>query len=250
MAIPIYTCPTKWEEVTVPGELVMQGYGIKHDTPVLYKKKIKIPSDYKGKEIILRFDGVYSYARLWINGTLAAEHSGGFTRWETNITPLVKTGKENEITLEVTDKLNEISYASGYAHHPIGGILRDVTIYALPKSNMQNFYTETLFANDYKQSNLKISYNLTAKAEISFYLRDRKNNKIKFKAEGIKTEPGVNEHSFKIDHPQLWDAEHPNLYNLQVVVKSKSGNYSFTKEIGFRKIEIIKDQMFVNRANK
>lgn len=241
-----FTPADKWEEVTVPGELVMQGYGIKHDTPVLYKKKIKIPSDYKGKEIILRFDGVYSYARLWINGTLAAEHSGGFTRWETNITPLVKTGKENEITLEVTDKLNEISYASGYAHHPIGGILRDVTVYALPKSNMQNFYTETLFANDYKQSNLKISYNLTAKAEISFYLRDRKNNKIKFKAEGIKTEPGVNEHSFKIDHPQLWDAEHPNLYNLQVVVKSKSGNYSFTKEIGFRKIEIIKDQMFVN----
>lgn len=241
-----FTPADKWEEVTVPGELVMQGYGIKHDTPVLYKKKIKIPSDYKGKEIILRFDGVYSYARLWINGTLAAEHSGGFTRWETNITPLAKTGKENEITLEVTDKLNEISYASGYAHHPIGGILRDVTIYALPQSNMQNFYTETLFANDYKQSNLKISYNLTAKAEISFYLRDRKNNKIKFKAEGIKTEPGVNEHSFKIDYPQLWDAEHPNLYNLQVVVKSKSGNYSFTKEIGFRKIEIIKDQMFVN----
>ena len=87
----------------------MQGYGIEHDKPVLYKKKITIPSDYKGKDVILRFDGVYSYAKLWVNRKFAAEHSGGFTRWETCITDLVKVGATNEIKLEVTDKLDDVS---------------------------------------------------------------------------------------------------------------------------------------------
>lgn len=59
-----YAPGEKWERVTVPGELAMQGYGIEHDKPVLYKKTILVPADYRGKQVILRFDGVYSYARL------------------------------------------------------------------------------------------------------------------------------------------------------------------------------------------
>lgn len=63
-----YAPEEKWERVTVPGELAMQGYGIEHDKPVLYKKTVLVPADYRGKQVILRFDGVYSYARLWVNG--------------------------------------------------------------------------------------------------------------------------------------------------------------------------------------
>lgn len=63
----VYAPGEKWERVTVPGELAMQGYGIEHDKPVLYKKTVLV-ADYRGKQVILRFDGVYSYARLWVNG--------------------------------------------------------------------------------------------------------------------------------------------------------------------------------------
>ena len=45
------------------------------------------------------------------------EHHGGFTRWETDITGFVKAGRTNEIRLEITDRLDEISFASGYASH-------------------------------------------------------------------------------------------------------------------------------------
>ena len=78
----------------------MQGYAIEHDKPVLYKKQFVLPADYKGQRTILRFDGVYSYARLWVNGTYVREHFGGFSRWEADITSLVKPGKKNEIKLE------------------------------------------------------------------------------------------------------------------------------------------------------
>lgn len=59
------------------------------------------------------------------------------------ITSFVRIGKKNEIQLAVVDRLDEISYASGYAHHPIGGILRDVTLFALPESHLYDIGVET-----------------------------------------------------------------------------------------------------------
>ena len=72
----------------------MQGYAIEHDKPFTYRKSFTVPVDYAGKHTILRFDGVYSHARLFVNGTFVREHHGGFTRWETDVTPFVRTRKE------------------------------------------------------------------------------------------------------------------------------------------------------------
>lgn len=240
-----YSSKDKWEKVMVPGELVMQGYGIEHDKFVKYKKTFIVPSSYQGKEVILRFDGVYSYARLWVNGGLITEHYGGFTRWEANITKQVYVGRKNEIVLEVMDCKDDISYASGYAHHPIGGILRDVTLFTLPRGHMQNFYVETLLDSLYTDATLHLSYYLTSNANVSFYLKNEKDSVV-FSATDVAMSKGLNEHSFQILAPKLWDAEHPYLYTLHVHIKSNSGYYSFIKEIGFRKVEIIKDKMLVN----
>ena len=84
----------KWETVQVPGELAMQGYAIEHDKPYTYRKTFTVPPDYAGKRVILRFDGVYSHARLTINGKFVREHHGGFTRWETDVTGFVKIGSK------------------------------------------------------------------------------------------------------------------------------------------------------------
>lgn len=236
----------RWEKVTVPGELAMQGYGIEHDKPVLYRKTVRVPADYKDKDVILRFDGVYSYARLWVNGTFVTEHAGGFTRWEADVTKLVKVGKDNEIRLEVTDKISDISYASGYAHHPIGGILRNVTLYALPRSNMRDFYVETLLDDNFRDAELRIVYDLTSEAEVSFRLTDRADKTVKLTSGKSRQAEGRNEHRLKVAAPKLWDAEHPHLYTLEVEVESASGKYSFVREIGFRKIEVKGNRMFVN----
>ena len=156
----------------------MQGYAIEHDKPVLYKKQFVLPADYKGQRTILRFDGVYSYARLWVNGTYVREHFGGFSRWEADITSLVKPGKKNEIKLEVTDRLDDISYASGYAHHPIGGILRDVTVYALPQTNVSDLMIETDLDDTYTDASLKVSFDISRDARVRYSLRDPKGENV------------------------------------------------------------------------
>ena len=94
-----------WKKIQVPGEAMMQGFPIKHDKPFAYRKMISVPDDYKGKRINLRFEGVYSYCRVWVNGDFVADHSGGFTSWECDVTSYIKVGTDNWLYVEVTDNL-------------------------------------------------------------------------------------------------------------------------------------------------
>jgi hypothetical protein len=109
--------PSARPDVSVPGELVMLGFGISRDVEYAYKRSVVIPSEFNGKRIILRFDGVYSYARVWVNGVLEREHHGGFTSWECDITREMVPGEDAWITVGVTDRSDEISYGSNYAKH-------------------------------------------------------------------------------------------------------------------------------------
>lgn len=242
----------KWYPVKVPGELVMQGFGIEHDKPYLYRKTVTLPVDYKGKQIILRFDGVYSYARLWVNGTFVREHHGGFTRWDTNVTRFMKPGSKNVIEVEVTDRIDDISYASGYAHHPIGGILRSVSLLAQPEIHMTDFYTETHLDSLYKDAILKIGFVPTnvSGASVKFTLANPQGNSVGLPQNSfLLASVGGKEQVVEIpvNNPMKWDAEHPNLYTLTVSVEKDGKTIStFSRKIGFRKVEIVKDQMLVN----
>ena len=244
-----YSPDSKWDKIQVPGEPAMQGYAIEHDKPFTYRKSFTVPADYAGKHTILRFDGVYSHARLFVNGTFVREHHGGFTRWETDVTPFVRPGKKNEIRLEVTDRLDDISYASGYAHHPIGGILRDVTLFALPETCLYDFYAETHLDAAYEDAVLKIGYSspVAGGAEVAYTLTEPSGRHYLLAQSRFPLEEGGNMNELPVKNPLKWDAEHPNLYTLTVTL-SKDGKEigRFDRRIGFRDVKIEKDRMLVN----
>ena len=244
-----YSPDSKWTPIQVPGEPAMQGYAIEHDKPFIYRKSFIVPADYAGKHTILRFDGVYSYARLFVNGTFVREHHGGFTRWETDITTFVRPGKKNEIRLEVTDRIDDISYASGYAHHPIGGILRDVTLFALPETCLYDFYAETHLDTAFQDAVLKVGYVAPEPdgVEVSYTLTapDGKTYPLSRSLFSIKKGENINE--LAVERPLKWDAEHPNLYKLAVSLRKDGKEIgSFERRIGFRDVKIEKDRMLVN----
>lgn len=244
-----YSPDSKWYKIQVPGEPAMQGYAIEHDKPFTYRKSFTVPADYAGKHTILRFDGVYSHARLFVNDTFVREHHGGFTRWDTDVTPFVRPGKKNEIRLEVTDRLDDISYASGYAHHPIGGILRDVTLFALPETCLYDFYAETHLDAAYEDAVLKIGYSspVAGGAEVAYTLTDPSGRRYPLAQSRFPLEEGGNMNELPVKNPLKWDAEHPNLYTLTITL-SKDGKEigRFDRRIGFRDVKIEKDRMLVN----
>ncbi|MDE6179850.1 MAG: beta-galactosidase, partial [Phocaeicola sp.] len=239
----------RWTSIQVPGEAAMQGFAIEHDKPFFYKKTFIVPADFINKRVILRFDGVYSHAKLSVNGKLVREHHGGFTRWETDITSLVHIGKKNEIQLEITDRLDDISYASGYAHHPVGGILRDVTLFAVPESYLYDMNVETHLDSLYQNAELRFSceYAGEKEAELKFRLEDAQGKEVHLTRSHYTLKQGANIYSLPVKNPLKWDAEHPNLYTLEVIVcQNDKESFRFSRHVGFREVKIVKDRMLVN----
>ena len=238
-----------WNDIKVPGECAMQGFAIKHNTPFVYRRSFKVPGDYSDKTIKLRFEGVYSYARVWVNGIFIRNHSGGFTPWECDITKIVSPGNDADITVEVTDIDNDISYASGYAKHQIGGILRSVSLLAFPRNFPESINIQTDLDAKYTDAELKIRVesHSTEKAWISFRLYDRKGTVIKMTDKKFPIEDTLTFISIPVKNPEKWDSEHPNLYTLVTSVFDKRVVTASTRTgIGFREVEVKGNKLLVN----
>lgn len=243
-----FSTKSGWTSVDVPGEAAMQGYAVPHDKEVVYRKKFRLPQSFAGSRTILRFNGTYSYATLIINGKYVREHRGGFSRWETDVTDWVKPGKENTIELKLIDPIEEISYGSGYAHHPICGILRSVEMFAVPDTYMTDLRVDARLDTTFTDARLHIDFNLTGKqpAKAAVTLTAPDGSVVNLGTAQLK--PGLNQISEVVKKPLKWDAEHPNLYTLTIQINPDNGAAASTvkKQIGFRNIEIKGDRMLVN----
>lgn len=236
-----------WSDIQVPGECQMQGFAIKHDTPYAYKTEFVVPKDYAGKQIQLNFYGVYSYARVWVNGNYVRDHSGGFTKWSCDISKFVKAGESAVLTVEFTDRTDNISYGSGYAKHQIGGILRDVELSALPKQNFKQLYFETDLDENYKNAELKIFYELSKNtpSQLKIELLDAENELLESLEKDVESQSG--ELSIPIENPLKWDAEHPNLHTVVTTLFEDGKEILKTAEkIGFREVVVDGNKMLVN----
>ena len=75
-------------------------------TDCVYSREIEVrESDLDGR-LVLHFGAVDYKAEVYVNGIKAGEHEGGYTAFETEITPFVKVGK-NRITVAVHDDITE-----------------------------------------------------------------------------------------------------------------------------------------------
>ncbi|MDD7739786.1 MAG: glycoside hydrolase family 2 TIM barrel-domain containing protein, partial [Lachnospiraceae bacterium] len=156
-----------WKKAVVPSSLVMQGFDIENNTEYYYRSKVSIPDDYKKGRIFLQLEGVYSHCRVWVDGKYAGTHIGGFTAWNCEITDLIEKERDTIcLIIGVTDvegstkgtwneqgeMISDSAWASYYAHHNVGGILRDITLFVLPESHFTRTYLDTVLEAPYKEA--------------------------------------------------------------------------------------------------
>ncbi len=236
-----------WTEVSVPGELRMQGIGIEQDKPYYYKKQISIPSEHSCHNTYVYFEGVYSSAEVWVDNEKVEEHTGGFTPWKCNITPYVAPGETLELVLKCTDSRNDISGASRYAHHPIGGILRNVSLRALPKQHIKALSYTCDFDSDFSDATLSIctETELSQSTAILYQLLDAEGKLIT--QHSTRTRNNNDTTVMNIATPHKWDSEHPYLYTLIASIIENGENVCTTQyRVGFREVEVIENKLYVN----
>lgn len=69
----------------------------------VYERKIAFAPAWKGKRFFLYFEGVNSFAQVLVNHHFVGEHKGGYTAFCLEITSYLQAGKENLLTVEVSN---------------------------------------------------------------------------------------------------------------------------------------------------
>lgn len=115
---------------------------------VWYRRKLTIPPTMRGKRLLLHFGAVDWLARVYLNGTLLAEHRGGYAPFTVDITSAA-TQEENDLVVQVTDETRSGKQATGkQAHEPESngcvytrttGIWQTVWLEATGRSYLRSF---------------------------------------------------------------------------------------------------------------
>ena len=271
-----------WDEIPVPSNWELHGYGIPtytnaaypfapvnprpphipHDNnPVgSYRTEFTVPSEWKEREVFLHFAGVRSAFYLWINGKEVGYSQGSMTPAEFNITRYIREGK-NILAAEVY-RYSDGSYLEDQDTWRLSGIYRDVYLFSTPKVHLRDFWVRSELDEEYRDAVLKVTatvHNYGARISggctVDVTLLDRD-------GEAVGGEPlmsvkvgsvalgsdGVIEMQAEISNPLKWTAETPNLYTVLLVLKDGSGKVIEVERcsFGFRKIELRGGQLLIN----
>jgi len=251
--------PSAWEDLQVPHDLfaegIFQNLGNKLDRngnpfmnrELAYKKEVTIPADYSGKTIMLRFEGAYNFARVWVDGQLIRTHRGAFTTWDADITDYVTPGQSVWITVGLTYESMRLDYQL------LGGIHREVQLVALSRDYVTRLHYETDLDETYTDAILKVAagveFNGDEEGILHLTLKDPDGAEMAITPNSIMLSPANPESTVDIPivNPVKWDSEHPHLYTLDASLEiGGSIVQTISKKVGFREISWSGKNMYVN----
>lgn len=167
---------------------------------VWYQLNVRIPKGWEHQRIVLRFDAVTHYGKVWVNDHAVMEHQGGYTPFEADISHLAAAGESIRITVCVNNELSWQTIPPGvvtrdetgkrqqsYFHDffNYAGIHRSVMLYTTPKTFVQDITVTTEIANDLSRATL--SWRVEANGEVRVELRDAGQHIVAY-GEGAKGE--------------------------------------------------------------
>ena len=249
--------------IVVPGNWQMQGYGKMHysdlwynfpinppyvptENPTgIYKRTFTIGQDFADKKIILRFCGVDSAYHVWVNGEFVGYSKGARNEAEFDISDIAVIG-QNDITVRVY-QWSDGTYLEDQDMWWLSGIYRDVELIGLPQNGIYDYKVVTELDDACKNAVLHVSGRFS-KADgqvVNAALYDDNGNLI-FEKSTAASEDHF-ELSENVENPKKWSAECPNLYKLYLTTE-KDGKIIevIPQNIGFRNIVLHGDTFLVN----
>ncbi|MBD0296015.1 MAG: DUF4981 domain-containing protein, partial [Flavisolibacter sp.] len=165
---------------------------------------------------------------------------------EFDITPYAKAGK-NLIVLELM-RWCDGTYLEGQDFWRLGGITRDCYVVARNPVHIEDIELlpdlDVTYKNAVLQTTLKLNKPSTATALIQIRDGEKVVKQVALPFSSAK-ERRV---AIPVDAPKLWSSEFPNLYNVLITLKDKSGKTQevIPQRIGFRKVEMKNGLLHVN----
>ncbi len=223
---------------------------------VWYRRELTIPSEWKGKRILLHFQAVDYDATVWIDEVEVGRHRGGFSPFSIDITESIHPGESKQLVVRARDrddlpqprgKQTRSYEGEGALYGRTTGIWQTVWMEPVPIIHLkrpritpdlasQSFLIEQGITNSRPGTILKITIS-DSQGEIT--------------TESVKSDinftPLI---SIKIpdDRLKLWNPGDPNLYNLDINLLDENGEVidSASSYSGMRNITISGKSIRIN----
>jgi len=257
---PLYTnitYPFKADPPRVMGEPPADYTNFKDRNPVgSYRRTFQVPSDWKGRQVFLQFDGVDSAFYVWINGRQVGCSQDSRTPAVFNVTRYLQQG-ENVLAVEVY-RYSDGSYLEDQDFWRLSGIYRHVYLWSTADLHLRDFFVHAELDDQYRDAQLRVEVEVKNFAErpqaftVEAELLDA-SGKTVFQglaangdaAAGVAAAVTLNQ---PVANPAKWSAEQPNLYRLLLTLKDAGGKVVevTTCNVGFRRVEIKDRVLLVN----
>lgn len=112
-----------------------------------YRREFTLPENFNVGRVLLHFGAVDQCARVWVNGTDACTHTGGYLPFSADITDLLFEG-ENTLVVRVTDDTDRSYHTRGKQklkpggiwYSPVSGIWQTVWCESVPENYISSLF--------------------------------------------------------------------------------------------------------------
>ena len=223
-----------------------------------YRYELTPKDEWKGKRIVLDFQGIMLVGDVYLNGQLIGGTDYGYLGFDIDLSKLLKWGEANEITVKAdTRNPNNSRWFTG------AGLYRDVNLIITDKDLF--FPRHPLFIRTQDNKEVKIKAEIinqqklakgqnAAKMPVGVRILDadgkvvaEQKNNIDFNAKWRDREYELP--SISLENAKLWSPDSPYLYTAEVTLYDSEGNIAdqIKEPFGVRTIEIVpKKGLLVN----
>ena len=233
-------CDADWTVVQLPHDALpalpfaQQGaaQGFKPRTAVWYRKSFLAPTEWDGKRIFLRFDGIACRAGILLNNICIARSESTYTPVTVEITNLLYYGQPNLLAVRADNAKGEGWWYDGC------GIYRDVTLTVADESH---FVPDGVFVSAAPAAG--DDWILTVRVETESPCDGQSIRVRCLGAEVSVPAAGCAEVQLTVSDPPLWSMDAPNLTTVQVSLCDASGALLDEAKIpfGFRTVRFDPD---------
>lgn len=265
-----------WETVSLPHGieyLPPEASGcINYQGVVWYRKHFAPDEAIRGKKIFLHFEAIMGKCKIWVNGKFLKEHFGGYLPIVVDVSNVLRQGEDNVIAV-CADNSDDPSYPPGKEENSLdftyfGGIYRDCWLITHGNTYITDPNYEDIVAGGGVFTSFESVGEQLAVLSLKTHIRNEQKKSfsgiLEYEFIGsdgerktthtqkIKITSGKSSSftsKIKIEAPQLWTPEFPQLYQILVRIKDQKGMVvdGFRQKIGIRSIEFKgKDGFFLN----
>lgn len=210
-----------------------------------YRYELTPKAEWKGKRIVLDFQGIMLVGDVYLNGKRIGGTDYGYLGFDIDLSKLLKWGQVNEIIVKAdTGKPNNSRWYTG------GGLFRDVNLIVTDKNLY--FPRHPLFIRTVNNKEIKIRANIlnlqkTKKPQIPVEVKilnaegkvvTLQKSELHFNAKWRDREYELP--SISLEDAKLWSPDSPYLYTAEVTLYDNEGNIAdqIREPFGIRTIEM------------